>query len=316
MLYRHARTPAHVLVVAGLVLAMTVLLAAPTHAAFEDTRGTVHEEAVRALVGAGIVEGCEEDAFCPHDPISRAQLASLLARALELPGSETEHFSDVTGVHAASIDALAEAGIVDGCGEDRFCPGDPVTRAQAASMIARAFDLPPAEESWFDDGGPTHGPAMDQLAEAGIADGCGDPLTHFCGHYQLSRGQTALLVARGSDLVERVQVDGLEERRERQAEIDAHRQTEVREAEPWIDPEREQIWDDLAECESGGDWYINTGNGYYGGLQFSLSSWQWVGGEGYPHHHSREEQVHRAEILLERQGWDAWPSCSRQLGYQ
>ncbi|MFA9432198.1 transglycosylase family protein [Egicoccus sp. AB-alg2] len=74
------------------------------------------------------------------------------------------------------------------------------------------------------------------------------------------------------------------------------------------------VWDRLAQCESSGDWSINTGNGYYGGLQFSLSSWEWVGGEGYPHQASKAEQIHRAERLLERQGWGAWPACSSQLG--
>jgi LysM repeat protein len=73
-------------------------------------------------------------------------------------------------------------------------------------------------------------------------------------------------------------------------------------------------WDRLAECESNGNWSINTGNGYYGGLQFALSSWEWVGGSGYPHEASKAEQIARAEILLERQGWEAWPACSRQLG--
>ncbi len=73
-------------------------------------------------------------------------------------------------------------------------------------------------------------------------------------------------------------------------------------------------WDALAECESNGDWSINTGNGFYGGLQFKLSSWEWVGGSGYPHEASKEEQIARAEVLLERQGWDAWPACSSQLG--
>lgn len=73
-------------------------------------------------------------------------------------------------------------------------------------------------------------------------------------------------------------------------------------------------WERLAECESGGNWSINTGNGFYGGLQFELSSWEWVGGTGMPHEASKQEQIARAEILLERQGWSAWPACSRQLG--
>lgn len=74
------------------------------------------------------------------------------------------------------------------------------------------------------------------------------------------------------------------------------------------------VWDRLADCESGGNWQANTGNGYFGGLQFTLSSWRWVGGTGYPHHASRGEQIRRAERLLERQGWSAWPSCSRKVG--
>lgn len=74
------------------------------------------------------------------------------------------------------------------------------------------------------------------------------------------------------------------------------------------------VWDSIARCESGGNWSINTGNGYYGGLQFTLSSWQGVGGSGYPHQASREEQIARAEMLLQRQGWGAWPACTAKLG--
>lgn len=73
-------------------------------------------------------------------------------------------------------------------------------------------------------------------------------------------------------------------------------------------------WDRLAQCESGGNWSINTGNGYYGGLQFSLQSWQAVGGSGYPHQASKEEQINRASKLQAIQGWGAWPACSARLG--
>jgi hypothetical protein len=74
------------------------------------------------------------------------------------------------------------------------------------------------------------------------------------------------------------------------------------------------VWDRVAECESNGNWSINTGNGYYGGLQFSLQSWEAAGGDGMPHHASRAEQIRVAENLLDMQGWGAWPTCSRQLG--
>ena len=74
------------------------------------------------------------------------------------------------------------------------------------------------------------------------------------------------------------------------------------------------VWDSLAKCESGGNWAINTGNGYYGGVQFSLPTWRAVGGIGLPSENSREEQIKRAEILLARSGWGQWPACSAKLG--
>ena len=73
-------------------------------------------------------------------------------------------------------------------------------------------------------------------------------------------------------------------------------------------------WDRLAQCESGGNWSIDTGNGFYGGLQFTVDSWRAVGGSGMPHEASKQEQINRAERLLAKQGWGAWPSCSSQLG--
>ncbi|SFS09453.1 Transglycosylase-like domain-containing protein [Agrococcus baldri] len=76
----------------------------------------------------------------------------------------------------------------------------------------------------------------------------------------------------------------------------------------------ESTWDALAQCESGGNWSINTGNGYYGGLQFSLSTWQAYGGSGNPADASRAEQIRVAENTLAGQGWGAWPSCSAQIG--
>ncbi|MGN7191899.1 transglycosylase family protein [Curtobacterium sp. MCBA15_004] len=73
-------------------------------------------------------------------------------------------------------------------------------------------------------------------------------------------------------------------------------------------------WDALAQCESGGNWAINTGNGYYGGLQFNLRTWQANGGAGNPASASREAQIAVAERVLASQGWGAWPACSAKLG--
>ena len=73
-------------------------------------------------------------------------------------------------------------------------------------------------------------------------------------------------------------------------------------------------WDAIAKCESGGNWAINTGNGYYGGLQFSPATWRSNGGTGMPHQASREEQIRVAENVLRTQGIGAWPTCGRNAG--
>jgi nucleoid-associated protein YgaU len=73
-------------------------------------------------------------------------------------------------------------------------------------------------------------------------------------------------------------------------------------------------WDALAQCESGGNWSTNTGNGYTGGLQFSSSTWAAYGGAGSAADASREQQIAVAEQVQASQGWGAWPSCAAQLG--
>ncbi|MDQ1287558.1 MAG: resuscitation-promoting factor RpfA [Actinomycetota bacterium] len=76
-------------------------------------------------------------------------------------------------------------------------------------------------------------------------------------------------------------------------------------------------WDRLAKCESGGNWGINTGNGFYGGLQFTRSTWKAYGGQKYAttaDKASREEQIQVAAEVAAGQGWGAWPGCSRKAG--
>ena len=77
------------------------------------------------------------------------------------------------------------------------------------------------------------------------------------------------------------------------------------------------VWDSLAECESGQRWQLASGNGFYGGLQFTMESWNGAGGQAYAwraDYATRSEQIVIAENLLELQGWRAWPVCSRRLG--
>lgn len=77
------------------------------------------------------------------------------------------------------------------------------------------------------------------------------------------------------------------------------------------------VWDQIAQCESGGNWSINTGNGYYGGLQFSYSTWLAYGGGAYAptaNLASRDQQIAIATLVQQSQGWGAWPSCTAKLG--
>jgi resuscitation-promoting factor RpfB len=75
------------------------------------------------------------------------------------------------------------------------------------------------------------------------------------------------------------------------------------------------VWDALARCESGGNWAINTGNGYYGGLQFNLGTWQAYGGTGLPSNASRETQIAVATRLRDATGgYGSWPGCAAKLG--
>ena len=73
-------------------------------------------------------------------------------------------------------------------------------------------------------------------------------------------------------------------------------------------------WDELAQCESSGDWSTNTGNGFGGGLQFTDSTWKAFGGSGSPEDASRSEQIQVAERVKAEQGMSAWPTCSKKTG--
>ncbi len=113
---------------------------------FEDVEAdSVHAPNINAVAAAGISLGCSSDGtrFCPEDEVSRAQMASFLVRALGLAPVGAGPFTDLGGAagHQASINALWKAGITNGCSSDgsQYCPLDPVTRAQMATFLVRAF---------------------------------------------------------------------------------------------------------------------------------------------------------------------------------
>lgn len=86
-------------------------------------------------------------------------------------------------------------------------------------------------------------------------------------------------------------------------------------AVPAVDPN--SVWDQLAQCEASGNWHINTGNGYSGGLQFHPTTWTSLGGgefAPYAYLATREQQIVIGERVLAAQGWGAWPGCTRKMG--
>jgi hypothetical protein len=151
------------------------------------------------LVERRITRGCDapvEDRYCPHDPVSRGQMASLLARAFDLPTAEGDRFvDDDTSPHHFDINRISQAGISMGCGEDRFCPDATVDRAQMASFLARALGLvPPSADFFLDDNGSIHESAINSVAAHGITIGCGG--TEYCPDALVTRGQMAALLRR------------------------------------------------------------------------------------------------------------------------
>lgn len=165
---------------------------------FDDIADSVHLAAIVELADAGIVDGCGPRRFCPNDPIARTTMAQVLARALDVPPADTDHFSDDDGLDAEpAINALAAAGVVEGCRDGTvYCPDGPVTRARMASYLARAFALAATEADFFDDDdGHHHEDNINRLAAAGVTVGCTPE--RFCVRGSVTRGQIASFVARG-----------------------------------------------------------------------------------------------------------------------
>ena len=116
---------------------------------FVDDEGSVHEADIELIAAAGITLGCNppvNDRYCPDGVVSRGQMAAFLVRALDLPSTSTDFFSDDAGsIFEGDINRLAAAGITSGCNppaNDRYCPDSRVSRGQMAAFLVRALDLP------------------------------------------------------------------------------------------------------------------------------------------------------------------------------
>jgi hypothetical protein len=137
---------------------------------------------------------CDGDMFCTYDPVTRAQLASFLARAMDLPATDTDYFTDDDGTaREADINRAKAAGLFHGCTATTFCPNGKIARGSMATVLARALELPPTDTDYFtDDETSSHEAAINAVAEAGIMTGC--TATTFCPIVKVTRGEAIHLV--------------------------------------------------------------------------------------------------------------------------
>jgi hypothetical protein len=152
-----------------------------------------HAAAITTVATRGIEVGCTTARYCPTGTVTRAQFASMLVRALQVPPTSQRRFTDVSGPHAGDIEALAAAGITTGCTATTFCPDLRLNRAQMASFLARALELPP-RPSPFPDTHVAHDGSIGALHGQGIILGC--TATRFCSSQTVNRAQTASMLAR------------------------------------------------------------------------------------------------------------------------
>ena len=206
--------------VAGAALA--VLAAAGVLPAFAQAGGfgdvavgAYYSAPVQELAGLGVLTGCEGSAgfddsrFCPGEPMDRKTMAVWVVRVLdgEDPPPGRSRFPDVNRLSAfwwPFVERMAELGVTKGCGDGaNFCPDDPVTRAQMAVFLWRAFDLPDGPDPGFSDvpGGAWYYDGVAALAASGITQGCGSGTT-FCPGDDTTRAQTATFLSRARQRTE------------------------------------------------------------------------------------------------------------------
>ena len=161
-----------------------------------DARFSSFKGDIEWVFAEGITAGCSPERYCPTNPVTREQMAIFLDRALDLPSTATDYFSDDEGrTGEAAINRVAAAGITSGCGEDTYCPTSNVSRGQMASFLARAFELPATATDYFtDDETSTHEANINRVAAAGITSGCSP--TTYCPLSDVNRGQMAAFLRR------------------------------------------------------------------------------------------------------------------------
>ena len=178
-------------------------------AGFEDVEGGGHAASIDALFAAGVTVGCGRDPlrYCPRRPTSRAHMATFLHRAQAwlAPGGVTDLADG--GSHEPALRALATDGVLagTGCGGGRPCPQDPLLRWEMAVWLVRILDgadPEPGDSAGFVDvdDGAWWAPFVRRLAELGVTEGCTSQPRRFCGDEAVTRAQMASFLARAFDL--------------------------------------------------------------------------------------------------------------------
>ncbi|MGI8998961.1 MAG: S-layer homology domain-containing protein, partial [Candidatus Limnocylindria bacterium] len=168
----------------------------PTPTPFTDIGASQFQPEISWAYETGITVGCSPTRFCPLSPVTREQMASFLVRALDLPPTQEDFFTDdESSGHEADINRLAAAGITGGCASGTFCPRAEVTREQMASFLARGFNLPGSTFDYFtDDDSSIHEGDINRLARSGITGGCAT--RQFCPTASVTREQMAAFLFR------------------------------------------------------------------------------------------------------------------------
>ncbi|MEP7082414.1 MAG: M14 family zinc carboxypeptidase [Chloroflexota bacterium] len=166
---------------------------------FTDIAESPFKTEIRWAAETGLTRGCASDRFCPLNAVTREQMASFLARVLDLPSVSGDYFTDDAGSpHEPDINRIAAAGLTLGCGGSRFCPAAGVTREQMASFLRRAYSLSATDTDFFaDDAGSPHEPDINRLAASGITRGCTP--TAYCPMALVTREQMVTFLYRAEN---------------------------------------------------------------------------------------------------------------------
>jgi len=170
-----------------------------SYGGYTDIADSEFRDDILWIADAGITKGCTSTRFCPDVVVSRDQMATFLARAMGLASATKDWFTDDDdNEHHGRINKVAQARVTKGCSTTKYCPDTRVSRAQMASFLARALDLPPTNKDFFhDDDGSDHEDAINRLAAAGITKGCAS--TAYCPTMKVKREQMAAFLRRSFD---------------------------------------------------------------------------------------------------------------------